>query len=516
MAANIISMSILKQILRLRSQGKGIKEIVRQTGTAKNTVKKYLRLAESSRIPFDVLLLETDSALQHQLARTQPAASSEYTYLEGMKAYLLQELRNPHVSRWLLWGEYRQQRPLGYGYTQFCYYIQTWLRPQAATMHFEYQPGEKLFVDFTGDKLTTIDPDTGQVIHCEVFVAILGYSQYTYLEAVPSQKLEDVLRVCENALLYFGGSPQVIIPDNLKAAVVKADRYEPVLNEAFADFANHYQMAVMPARPYRPRDKAPVENAVKIAYRRIFAPLRHQRFFSLAALNQAIRAQLAVHHQTPLRNQPKESRLQRFEQQEKPRLRALPAEAYYLKRYAKVKVMKNGHVRLGIDHHYYSVPYRYIGQLVTLCFTQRDLTIWYQSQSIAYHARVFTPHQYTTLKEHLAPPHQYRSAWSTEFFLSQARQIHPVLETYLAGVITAKPHPEMAYKSCQGILKLARKAMYTNELVPACQQAMSLKVYTYSFLKRILERGMMKVTEPINENFSTPLHENIRGASLYQ
>ncbi len=227
-------MSLLKQLLRLRSQGCGIKEIARQTGNSRNTVRKYLHLADSGGDPLEVLLARPEGELEARLMRSQPAQSSEYQALEANKEYLLKALREPHVTRWHLWGEYRQVHPSGYGYTQFCHYLRQWELPRKAVMHLA-PAGEKLFVDFTGDKLSIIDPATGEVQEVEVLVAVLGYSQYTYVEAVASQKLEDFLEACQNALRYFGGAPKVIVPDNLRSAVTKASRYEPQLNETSAD-----------------------------------------------------------------------------------------------------------------------------------------------------------------------------------------------------------------------------------------------------------------------------------------
>ncbi len=228
-------MSLLKQLLRLRSQGCGIKEIARQTGNSRNTVRKYLHLADSSGYPLEVLLSQPEGELEARLVRSQPAPSSEYQALEANKEYFLKALKEPHVTRWHLWGEYRQAHPLGYGYTQFCHYLRQWEMPLKAVMHLLHRAGEKLFIDFTGDKLSIAEPATGEFKEVEVLVAVLGYSQYTYVEAVASQKLEDFLEACQNALRYFGGSPKVIIPDNLKSAVTKANRYEPQLNETFAD-----------------------------------------------------------------------------------------------------------------------------------------------------------------------------------------------------------------------------------------------------------------------------------------
>ena len=508
-------MSLLKQLLRLRSQGCGIKEIARQTGNSRNTVRKYLHLADSSGYPLEVLLSQPEGELEARLMRSQPAQSSEYQALEANKEYFLKALKEPHVTRWHLWGEYRQAHPLGYGYTQFCHYLRQWEMPLKAVMHLLHRAGEKLFIDFTGDKLSIVDPATGELKEVEVLVAVLGYSQYTYVEAVTSQKLEDFLEACQNALRYFGGSPKVIIPDNLKSAVTKANRYEPQLNETFADFSNHYQMAVMPARPYKPRDKGLVENGVLNTYRRIFVPLRNQRFFSLTALNQAIRSQLELYNQTPFQREPDSSRQQRFLNEEKHLLTPLPAESYNLKRSQQVTVMKNCHVRLGADQHYYSVPYRYIGQKVLLQFTHRQVSVFHQSQLIALHVRDRRAHRYSTCKEHLPSTHQYVGGWSEAFFLEQAERIDPAVRKFIAGLLASKRYPEQGYKSCSGVLALARKTEKA-VFIAACRKATELGVYSYPFLKRMLENGFAGLAVTLTDDYLTPEHENIRGAAAYQ
>ncbi len=515
MSAKPLFMSLLKQLLRLRSQGCGIKEIARQTGNSRNTVRKYLHLADTSGYSLEVLLNQPDTELESRLMRSQPALSGEYQALEAKKEYFLKALKEPYVTRWHLWGEYRQAHPAGYGYTQFCHYLRQWELPRQAVMHLVHKPGEKLFIDFTGDKLSLVDPHTGELQEVEVLVAVLGYSQYTYVEAVASQKLEDFLEACQRALRYFGGSPKVIIPDNLKSAVTKADRYDPQLNEAFADFSNHYQMAVMPTRPYKPRDKGLAENGVINAYRRIFVPLREQRFFSLAELNKAISQQLARHNQTPFQLEPDSSRQKRFVAEEQHLLRPLPAENFSLKRMVQVTVMKNCHVRLSMDQHYYSVPYRYLGQKVLLQFTSRQVNIFHQHQLIAVHVRDRRAHRYTTVKEHLPSTHQYISEWSEGYFLEQASKIDPVVKDFMASLLATKRYPEQGYKSCSGVLALARKTEKT-VFVAACRKAIELSVFSYPFLKRMLENGFGQLSVTLADDYLTPPHENIRGAAAYQ
>jgi transposase len=522
MAANLIAMSILKQIFRLRLQGRPLKEIARQTGASKNTVKKYLALASSK--PLTEWLQIEDAELSRLLNEKSTPVTDNYALLEAQKEYLLAELTKKHVTRYLLWGEYRQKNPQGYGYTQFCFYLQQWRQTAQGSMHLEHQPADKVYVDFAGDTLSTVCPDSGKLTHHQLFVAILGYSQYTYVEAIASQKLEDVLKVCEKALRFFTGSPKALVPDNLKAIVSKADRYEPTLNETFADFANHYQLTILPTRPYKPKDKALVESAVRISYQRIFAPLRNRRFFSLSDLNRAIAEQLHIHHQTPFQQDKTQTRQSRFET-EKAWLTPLPQEGYFFKRYARLKVGRNGHVC--VQKHYYSVPCRYIGQNVKVCFTQKDVRIYHDRTQIAYHVRNLDEHGYSTQAGHLSSTQRYYSEWNQEFFLAQARGIDDCLpmrclESYLQGLIESKKYPEQAYKSCQGILALSRKVHYQpaygEALVQAVQKATQLGVYNYGFLKRILAYAHARDSQPSQaaKEKKTPLHENIRGAQAYR
>jgi transposase len=290
-------------------------------------------------------------------------------------------------------------------------------------MQMEHKAGDKLYVDFAGDKLSIIDEQTGEVHPVEVFVTILGTSQLTYVEAVMTQQKEDFIAACENAMHYCGGIPAAIVPDNLKSAVTKSSKYEPTLNETFADFAEHYGTAILPARAYRPRDKALVENAVRIIYTRIYVKIKRKDYFSLEALNAAIITALEEHNNAPLRGR-NYSRRQQFDDIEKSALLPLPPLRYELKKHQYATVAKNGHAGLSADKHYYSVPYRFIGKKVKLLYSRHSVEIYYNYERIALHQRTKSPYQYTTQKEHMASTHRFVSEWTPERFTSWAASIH--------------------------------------------------------------------------------------------
>lgn len=380
-------------------------------------------------------------------------------------------------------------------------------------MRMEHKAGDKLYVDFAGDKLQIIDKQTGEIQNVEVFVAILGASQLTYAEAVMTQQKEDFIGACENALHYYGGVPAAIVPDNLKSAVTKSSKYEPVLNETFADFASHYNTAILPARAYRPRDKALVENAVRILYTRIYAKLRGRHFFSLEELNVAIRTELEEHNSLILTGR-NYSRRQQFEEIERITLLPLPELRYELKKTLFVTVMQNGHVCLHADKHYYSVPYRFIGKKVKLMYSRHSVEIFYNYERIAIHKRLKSPFNYTTEKEHLASSHRFVSEWNPERFISWAEGIHEDVRLYILKILDRKQHPEQAYKSCVGVLGFSKK-VGNERLIKACQRALGYGMYNYKTIQKILENGLENQEEE-NEQLQMPLHDNIRGEEYYQ
>src|ERR1700744_723309 len=516
MAGKTIIMSKLKQIIRLRSEGIALQTIARAVSISRNTVKKYLRLIEVKGLDAASLLQMEDNALEALLDDPDPEEQERLAYLEELFPYFERELGRTGVTRWVLWGEYKQQYPAGFSYSRFCAHFSQWKRSRSATLFFEQVPGDKLFIDFTGKKLAIVDPVTGELTEVEVYVAILGYSQLTYVQAVGSQRKEDFIAATENALHFFGGVPKALVPDNLKSAVIKADKYEAELNADFLDFANHYGASVLPARSYKPRDKAHVERAVNIAYSRIFAPLRNQVFYSLASLNAAIAGLLDIHNNKNFQQRPV-SRRTLFEQEEKQLLSLLPAERYELKRFKEVTVMKNGYIQLSEDKHYYSVPYRYIGCRVKVIFSATAVAIFYNKERVAYHARSSKRYGHSTIHDHMSSSHRFVSEWTPDKFIGWAAAISPVLRDYITRILETASYPETAYRSCVGILSYERK-VGRERLIQAVERATFFGAYSYKIIKKILQSGLDQLAfgEEVPTGQTLPDHANIRGAAAYK
>lgn len=515
MANTTISMSKIRQILRLFSQGRSRLFIATQTGVSRNTAKKYLAAFEASGFTFEQVNALNDKELEDFFGKSQQRPpDSRLLSLQRCLPQVDKELKRPGVTRLLLWEAYRKEFPDGFQYTQFCFYYNQWKTRVNPVMHLDHKAGDKLFVDFAGQKLSLIDKESGEEIAVEVFVAILGASQLTYVEAVLSQQKEDFIGACEQALHYLGGVPAAIVPDNLKAAVTKSNRYEPTLNETFADFADHYGTTILPARAYRPRDKALVEGAVKIIYTRIYAPLRKNIYHSLPELNVAIRAALETHNNQLLQGRNYSRRLQ-FEEVERPLLAPLPVLPYAFKKQFHATVMKNGHVCLGPDKHYYSVPYRFIGKKVKLLYSRSLVEVYYHYERIALHKRLKSPYNYTTDKDHLASTHRFMSEWTPDKFLEWAASIHEDVRLYILKILDRKQHPEQAYRSCIGILSFAKKAGH-ERLASACRRALSYGIYNYKTIQLILENKMDQYEESLFADERTmPQHDNIRGQDYY-
>lgn len=514
MANTPISMSKIRHILQLHSQGRSKLLISQQTGIARNTIKKYLREFEQSGFTYSEINQLSDKDLEDLfLSPEEKPLKVKHQILFNLFPLYDKELRKKGMTRQILWQQYKTEHTDGVGRSQFNHYFAQWKKQVNPTMRMEHKAGDKLYVDFAGDKLQIIDKQTGEIQQVEVFVAILGASQLTYAEAVMTQQKEDFIAACENALHYYGGVPAAIVPDNLKSAVIKSSKYEPVINETFADFASHYNTAILPARAYRPRDKALVENAVRILYTRIYAKLKEKHFFSLDELNLAIRAELEVHNNLILTGR-NYSRRQQFEEIERATLLPLPELRYELKKTLFVTVMKNGHVCLHADKHYYSVPYRFIGRKIKLMYSRHSVEIFYNYERIALHKRLKSPYNYTTQKEHLASSHRFVSEWTPERFLSWAHSIHEDVGLYILKILDRKQHPEQAYKSCVGVLGFAKK-VGNERLIKACQRALEYGIYNYKTIQKILENRLENQQEE-QEQLQMPLHDNIRGEQYYQ
>jgi transposase len=516
MAGKTIIMSKLKQIIRLRSEGIALQTIAKAVSISRNTVKKYLRLIEVKGLDPASLLQMEDNALEGLLDDPDPEEQERLGCLEELFPYFERELSRTGVTRWVLWGEYKQQYPSGFSYSRFCAHFSQWKRSRSATLFFEHEPADKLFIDFTGKKLAIVDPGTGQLTEVEVYVAILGYSQLTYVQAVTSQRKEDFIAATENALHFLGGVPKALVPDNLKSAVVKADKYEAELNPDFLDFANHYGTSVLPARSYKPRDKAHVERAVNIAYSRIFAPLRNQVFYSLKTLNAAIAKLLDNHNNKSFQQRPVSRRIL-FEQEEKHLLSSLPVERYELKNFKEATVMKNGYIQLSEDKHYYSVPYRFIGCRVKVIYSTTQVSVFYNRERIAYHARSSKRYGHSTVHDHMSSSHQFVSEWNPDKFINWAAAISPTVGDYITRILEAASYPEQAYRSCVGILSYEKK-VGRQRLIQAVERANYYGAFNYTIIKKILQSGLDQLAfgEDNTTGQTLPEHPNIRGASAYK
>ena len=312
---------------------------------------------------------------------------------------------------------------------------------------------------------------------------------------------------------YFGGVPAAIVPDNLKSAVTKSNRYEPTLNETFLDFSEHYGTTVLPARAYKPRDKSLVEGAVKILYTRIYSILKEQQFFDLKSLNQSILILLEKHNNANMTGRPY-SRRQLFEELERDQLCLLPQQYYEVRKQALVTVLNNGHVILGEDKHYYSVPYQYIRKKVKILYSAKNVEIFYGYGRIAVHPRVKSPHHYSTLAEHMASTHRFATEWTPQRFIDWAASIDQDVKVLITNILNKKQHPEQAYKSCMGILSLTKK-VGKERLVKACGKSLEYGIYNYMMVQNILDRGLDQMEEEQQEE-SIPSHKNIRGSNYYK
>lgn len=506
-------MEKVREIVRLSEQGFLSKRaIARALNVSRPIVREYIEKIKASGLDYDSIKQMDDDVLLEIIKGKGTSQSQRYEALSQYFEYFVKELKRTGVTLQRLWQEYRIKHPDGYGYSQFCYHFQFWRNTSELTMHMSHKAGDKMFVDFTGKKLYIVDRKTGELKEVETFVAIMGASQRTYVEAVESQQKQDWISTNQNAMHYFGGVPKAIVPDCLKTAVTKADKYEPDINPEFADFARHYNTAILPARPDHPKDKALVEGAVRIVYAWIFAALRDQIFYSLRELNQAIRQQLEPYNARPMQKL-KLSRKQLFDDIEKPVLRALPREKYVIRHFKRLKVQFNYHIFLNDDKHYYSVPYRYRGRRVLVSYTDTVVEIFYNNRRLAFHRRERTLNGYSTQKDHMPSHHQKMLEWNPQRFINWARDIGEHVELVISHILANRKHPEQAYKVCLGILNLNKK--FDNQrLDKACQRAIHFSHYSYKGIKNILENNLENYQLDCFE--ALPDHNNIRGNQYFR
>jgi len=514
MANKKLEIMELRRILRLHGQGKSDRFIAEYLGLSRNTVSKYIGLFKVSGYTIDGLLCLNDEQLNdivNPIVSTRPQKAID---LEKLFPVLDQKLRRAGMTKQKVWEEYRKDHPEGYRYTQFRHYYNLWRDAKKPSMRMIHKPGDKMYIDYTGHKMRLVDKLSGKKTEVEIFVAVLGASQYTYIEASPSQKKEDFIKSVENALHFFDGVPEAIVPDNLKSAVTKPNRYEPTLNESFYYFAEHYATVIFPARVRKPKDKALAENAVGISYSRIFAPLDKKVFFNLKSLNEAIWEKLEEYNATPLTNR-ENSRKELFEEFEKEALNPLPPTRYDMKYSNPGTVYKNYHVYLREDKHYYSVPYQYIGKKVKVVYTQDLVEVYYKYTLIAFHGRNRTPQGFTTIKDHMPSKHQHYANQSPERFIKQADEIGTHTRRMVMRILETSRYAESAYRSCSGLFNLSKKVGNVR-LENACRRALEFEVYTYEVVKNILAKDMDKYHESDPKIKQLPKHGNIRGKKNYK
>ena len=517
MSNKTISMTQVSLIEQLKEQGDSIRSISRKTGLHRKTVARYL-CDSSVSVESDGVSPPTNCPCGKDLRENSLPTDDRLSILKGYFPYFDGELSRRGVTRSLLWEEYRQSHPSGYGYTQFCEYYSRYRSslPRDVTMHLEHVFGDRLEIDFAGKPLCYVDRSTGEIVSCPVLVCVLPASGYTYVEALPTSQAEDLFGSLNRCLEYMGGVPRNVLSDNMRQFVVKNSRYEFTFTDLASQWSAHYGTCLEATRINRPRDKPTVEKHVHISYMRIYARLRDEEFYSLPSLNCRVRELLDAHNDYP-RSRSRESRRYVFLSQEQSQLRALPPEPFVVRHTTSAKVGKNYHVELGEDKHFYSVPYAYIGQQTTLVYDRREVEIFIGMKRIAVHRRDFRQWGYTTLAEHMPEKHVYYTrtqGWTRAYFEGISRKAGASSAEVFTMIMDSKAFVEQSYRSCIGLKRLMDK--YGDQRFEnACQRALQAGWATYGMVENILKNGMDK-TAPEPTTLFIPFHENIRGADAYQ
>lgn len=505
-------MRTVREILRLHFEhGLSFRAIARACAVSPTTVGDHVDRARRSAQPWSHLSALDDSSLKTALFPDAdvPVVRKSLPDFD----YLRSEMKRKGVTLQLLWEEYRAVHPDGYSRTQFFELYRRHGKTIEPVMRFTHKAGDKLFVDFSGDRPSYVDRKTGEVIEPELFVAAMGASSRIYAAAVPSQQLPDWIRVHADAFEYFGGVPACVVPDNLKSGVKTACKYDPEANPVYAELAAHYGVAIIPARPREPRDKAKVENGVQNAQRRILAVLRNRTFFSLAELNEAIAVELEKLNNRPMQGIGK-SRNQLFDEIDRPALKPLPSSRFQLREWKKAKVNIDHHI--AVQRCYYSVPYTLIGKEVEVCLTATTVEIFHDGKRITSHARAYRPGTFVTIHEHRPHSHQKHLEWTPQRMRHWGETIGANTGAMIEAIIGTVVHPDHAYGKCLGLLRLAKKCG-NDRLELACGRALKLQAISYQSVKNILEKGLehAELSQEAEELDLPLLHENVRGSEYY-
>jgi transposase len=506
-----LSMRKIREVLRLKwQQGRSNREIAVSCQVSSSTVHVYLRRAVAAGLSWPQVDALDDEQLE---ACLYPAPRDE----SGMRqppdcAHIARELRRKGVTLRLLWEEYRRVHLGGYGYSQFCRIYEASNVGAEARMRQVHRPGERLFVDYSGLKLGIVDTATGELREAEIFVATLGYSNYTFAEASWGQSLEEWIGSHVRAFNFLGGVPEIVVPDNLKSGVTKACYYEPDLNPSYQEMAQYYGVAVVPTRPEHPRDKAKVEKHVQEAQRRILAPLRDRRFLSLAEANAAM-CDLVDHLNDRPFSQLPGTRRQLFQEIEAPQLRPLPTTPFSFALWKKARVNIDYHV--AVERCFYSVPYTLVRHEVEVRLSQRMVEIFHKRRRVASHARKTRPGDYSTTADHMPAAHRAYAEWTPERLVRWAAQAGPQTAAAVHAILARHVHPQQGFRSCMGLIRLA-KQYGPARLEAACAHSLKINSPCYGSVASILQRGL-DIRPPTSEPApAVPDHANVRGAAYYQ
>ena len=514
MAGPRLSMRKTREILRQKwCLGRSHREVARSQGVSVGMVSATLSRAHAAGLA-DWAAVAPLSETDLETRLYGPARSGSRPLPDPL--WIHTERQRKGVTLELLHHEYLEQHPDGYRYTQFCEHYRRWCKKRRLSMRQVHRAGEKLFVDYAGQKPKVVDRRTGEEREVELFVAALGASSFTYAEATETQRVADFLASHSRALAYFGGVPELVVPDQLKSGVTRACRYEPGLQRSYAEWSRHYGASVLPARPKKPRDKAKVEVAVQVAERWILARIRHETFFSLAELNARIGALLEELNDRPMRAYG-QSRRERFDAIDRPALRPLPNEPFELAEWKQAKVNLDYHVEF--HRGFFSVPHALVHERVEIRSTAASLEVFHRGQRVALHRRptYFAPGGYSTIPEHMPKSHRQHLEWTPTRLIHWGESVGPKTGELIEAILEDRPHPEQGYRSCLGILRLAKQ--YGNErLEAACARAVLVHARSYRHVQSILKNGLDRVPPPeASPETSTPpaAHENVRGGDYY-
>jgi len=495
----------IREVLRLKAERLSDRQIAAAIGSARSTVQECIRRCREAGLAWPLAPELDEEALHARLyCRHVPLSRTPAPDFAKLHA----ELKRPGVTRMLLWQEYKATQPDGWQYSEFCEQYRRWLGKQDAVLRQVHPPGDKLFVDYAGQTVPITDRLTGLVREAQIFVAVLGASNYAFAEATWTQTLPDWLGSHVRALNFFGGVAAAIVPDNLKSGVHKSCRYEPALNPEYHDFAEHYDVAILPARVRKPRDKAKVEGGVLIVERWILARLRNCTFFSLAELNKAIAALLGELNTRPFQRQ-EGNRLSLFERIERPALRPLPMKPYEFAAWKKAKVNLDYHVQ--IERAFYSVPYQLIGKTVDVRLTKHGIEIFHRQRLVAAHVRGAERGHFRTDATHRPERHSAVIDLTHEKLMQRAVAIGPATVEVLAQQVQRRRHPEEALRASLGILRLA-KDFSPDVLERAAERAVALGAFSYRAVRALIGAPSTASAQP-----SLPLtHVNVRGGEYFR